>query len=150
MNYWQLTLRDGEQVKVKPENVPLIKQKMDSGGNIHTATRSIPVDQIRGFAETDEQYVDSKQLESGDLLEGAAQAFHEPMIEGDSIMVKWVKKSVPMSLWTKHYSNVPAYKRIADDGNRVMVAFRLPVHQISSLVQECTPEDLKSTSSQLE
>lgn len=145
MNYWLITLRgiDGEQVRVKPENVKMVKDKMNAGGVIHTPTKSIPVDQIKSFEETDQPYInETKQIEAGKLMEDAARAFNEPVIENDAVMVKWVKKSVPTRMWHKHYSHIPTYRIISDDGNHALVAFRQPIHLMNGELQECTEDEI--------
>lgn len=136
-NYWILKLRSGDEIKVKPSSVQHIKQYMTDGGIIHTASKSIPVNQIIDFSESDQPFRDQK------LLEGAAQAFNEPLFNGDSITIAWVKKQVPNRKWHSYYSNQPSYKLLNDDGTHTTIAFRLPVHLMTENVSECDDYDLK-------
>ena len=145
-NYWKLLFWDGEWMKVKPQSVPTIKRSMQAGSDfIHTAGRSIAVKNIKDFQETDEPYVDpAALLGAGDVTEEAARAFNEPMLEGEAVVARAVKKVVPRRMWDKHYSNIPAYKMLAEDNGQVVVGMWLPVHAIDySRVQDCSPEDMR-------
>lgn len=146
MNYWLLKLKGIEidEIRVKPENVEMVKSSWESGRIIHTPTRSIPASQIKDFVETDIPYIDeTKQIEAGKLMEDAAKAFNEPMMNSDgSVIVKWVKKSVPSRMWQKYYAAISGYRLLSDDGSYTIVAFRQPVHQINDELQECTEDDI--------
>lgn len=142
-NYWLLKLKGGDEIRIKPSLITAVKTYMDSGGIIHTATRSIPVDQITSFEETDIPYIEHKQVGSG-LLEDAARAFKQPLyIDDNTIQVKWVKKQVTTRKWNNHYSHIPAYKLIDDDGSHALIRFRLPIHQINNSVTECSPDEIQ-------
>lgn len=141
MNYWQLTLRGGDVISVKPDMVDTVRRKMDAGELIHTVTRSIPINEIKSFEETDTPFVDERRA----MIEGAAQAFREPLVdETGAIEIKWVKKNIPMKTYMRHYSSIPSYRKLADDGNHIIVAFKLATHDIDySLVTDCTDEEIK-------
>lgn len=135
-HYWTMVLWDGEQIKVKPQNAEAIQAKIESGeGAISTNTRTILIKNIKDFRESDEVYTDQK------LLEGAMQAFNEPIMftrkneafgyEEQVIECKWVAKSVTQREWANYYSANPVYRKIKED-DRVEVAFRVPTHQINS------------------
>lgn len=138
MNYWKLLMWDGEEVKVKPENVEFIQAKLDQGeGFIKTPNRSIAVKNIKDFIESDEIYTDQK------LLESSAQAFGEAIYNDDgSIIFRWVKKSVPKRQYYKYYAPTPGYRRLSEEENYVTVMWKQPVHLIDlQNMSELTPED---------
>lgn len=139
--YWRLTYgdyKDPKEVLIPPASVDQVKRKMDNGEPIHITGGSIPANQIRDFEITD------KLFTTQHLLEGAAQAFHEPIItENGDIAVKWVKKSMPQRLYAKLYNAIPAYRVLSNDGGLVTVAFRVGTHDINfNTVTECTPEEI--------
>lgn len=138
-NYWFLILKDGEQIRVKPDNVERVKTSMADGSVIDTPTRMIPINEIRSFFESDVVYTGDQKL-----LEDVARAFNTPMSTDNGIQVEWVKKKVPTRKWNSHYSSIPAYRHLAEDSSYVTMAFRLPTHQIDyALVEACTVDELK-------
>ena len=139
--YWELIQHDGTRLELPPSAVESVKRHMDSGRPIHTArSGSIPVNQIKAFRPTDRPFVDNSRL-----LDASAQAFHEPVItEEDSVVTRWVKKHVTQSKWETHYSKIPAYQKLRDDGGMVVAAFRLPVHEINiNNVSYCDELEIK-------
>ncbi len=141
--YWELAQRDGTLLDIPPNLVPEIKKRMDSGQVIHTNSMSIPISEVKYFRQTEKPY------STVPLIEAAARAFREPMYAQDgSIKVKWVKKEVPGRVFAKRYSQIPAYRKLDEEGGMVMVAFKLPIHQIDhSLLQECTTEEVRELTS---
>lgn len=146
--YWHIELYSGEIIKVKPDpakikHIQNLISKQE--GAITTPTRSIIVKDIKDFRVSDEMYTDQK------LLEGASQAFKEPILTetpGPNGMVyvgvkaRYVKKSVPRRKWESYYSKMSSYRLLSENDNYVMMAFVLPVHSIDhTKVQELTPEE---------
>lgn len=145
MNYWQLTLRDGDKLLVKPDLVAEVRRRLETRELLHTPTRTIPHNEVKDFSETDKPYIDKKrQLQEG-LVEDAARAFNEPLLMKEVVIAKWVKKLVTKQSWDKHYRAIPAYRMLQDDGSRVWVAFKCPIHQINrQTVYEMTPDEIKA------
>jgi hypothetical protein len=137
--YWELIDREGNRLEIPPEAVEIVKKRWNNGDPVHTSEGSMSAKDIRYFRPT------SKRYGAQPLLEAAAQAFGEPVINEDgSTAVKWVKKDVPHREFARYYSNIPAYRKIASDGSMVTVAFRLPVHEINpELVEYCNQDDLQ-------
>jgi hypothetical protein len=72
----------------------------------------------------------SKAFGHQPLLEAAAQAFDEPLINDDGSMIcRWVKKQVTNREYNKHYAAVPAYRKLTEQNGLVTVAFFLPIHE---------------------
>lgn len=141
---WELIQRDGTVLEIPPEAVATVKRRWEAGLPIHTRySGSIPPNQIAAFRPTDK--IPSSQR----LIEGAAQAFGEPVEatyeNGEKyIVARWCKKRVTQQKWEKYYAP-SGYKRLAEENGMVTVAFRVPVHQINSdLVQECTEDEIKT------
>lgn len=146
-NYWQITLWDKQTIRVKPDNVGFIKDKLERGeGHIITPTRTIAVKDIKSFDETD---VPEPVAEIGSgptdlsLLEQAAQAFKEPLISSEGAVVKAVKKFVPQRKWDSYYSHIPAYKKLDEQEGRVLMGFYVAVEHINPYTTEpCSPEEI--------
>lgn len=141
--YWELTygdFRDTKRILLPPAVVPVVQRKWDAGETVHLKGRaSIPANQIRSLEKTDQPF----GLQG--LLEGAAQAFHEPLVtEAGDMKAQWVKKVVTADRYHRYYSQLPAYRRLPSDGEMVTVAFRLPTHQVNSaIVTACTPDEIR-------
>lgn len=139
-HYWELTLRDGTKVQIPPEGVEVVQRRWDQGRPISTRRQVIPPNQIVSFEQTSRVKTDVP------LIEAAAQAFKEPMeeeVNGEIVIqARWVKKQVTQREWEKFYS-ASGYKRLPDEGGMVVVAFRLPTHQIDSKVSYCSDSDIK-------
>lgn len=138
--YWHLETWDKEIIKVKPDpkTVKYIQELMNKGeGSIMTPTRSIAVKSIKDFRLSDEPYTDQK------LLEEASQAFNEPVLnQSGNVESRFVKKSVPRRRWDNHYRFISAYRLLSQNEASIMIAFRLPVHQIDhARVQELSQSD---------
>lgn len=91
---------------------------------INTKTRVIPYAEIKDFRLSNIPYNPQP------LLEDVARAFDEPIITEDGIASRWVVKVVTQAQWSKHYSHVPAYRFLKEDGSMVVMGFRKPVHEI--------------------
>lgn len=136
--YWELVQFDGTRIEVPPAAVEVIKRRWDAGQPIHTARQgSIPHNQIKHFRPTD------KVFTAQPLLEAAAQAFNEPVVESEAIMCRWVKKRVTQQNWGRYYSHHP-YKKLGEEGGMVLVGFRLPIHQINAVnTPYCTDDEVR-------
>lgn len=145
MNYWHLELWDKEIIKIAPkgDNVINIQNELKKPqGTIVMPDRVINIKNIKEFRLSDEHYTDQKLLEETSLV------FNDPQLNKDgSVKSRYVKKGVPRRKWDTFYRYNSAYKMLGEDGNYVMIAFIVPVHQIDhSKVQELTPNDLMSLS----
>lgn len=136
--YWELVLRDDTTVEITPQAVPIVQKRMSNKDAINLKTRSIPYSEIKEFRQTDKPY-------GQPLIEAAAQAFKEPIFNEDgSMVVNWVKKSVNQKSYAKQYAGIPAYRKLSEDGGRVMVAFRVAVQDIDiSKVSPCTEQEIE-------
>ena len=137
--YWDLTLRDGTVVEIPPAGVDVVKRRMASGQTINTKTMSIPPNEIKSFRQTERIHTEQP------LLEAAAAAFDSPVYNEDGdIKVRWVKKSVPADRYNRFYSASPGYRKLGNDNGMVVVAFRLPVHQIDiNKVSYCSDDEIR-------
>jgi hypothetical protein len=138
MYWWELITKDGERYEIPPDAVEVVQRRMGNKEVINLSTASIPFSEIKHFRVT------AKPFGQQPLLEAAAQAFNEPMLNPDgSMIVRWVKCSVPRRLYDKHYAHIPSYRKLGDDGTAVVIAFRLPIHSIDvNKVTECTENEL--------
>lgn len=134
--YWEIVLFDDTRVQIPPKVVDVVKRRMNSGEPINTNNEVIPVNQIKAFRITDKPFVTQP------LLDGIAQAFDEPQLTEDGIISRWVKKAVPRNKYEKYYAP-HTYRKIGEDNGMVVVAFRLPVHEINPQLQQyCTQEEI--------
>lgn len=135
--YWRLTLRDGREVDIPPKYVDIVKRKMDDREPIHTTSGSIPFSSIDSFDRTSRRFTDTA------LLEGAAQAFKEPLFtESGGVAARWVKKVVSQHEYDRKYSKSPQYRRLQDNDGMVVIAFVIPTHLFNkSLMEYCTEEE---------
>lgn len=138
--YWKLTLHDGSEIDIPPSGVDVVNRKIANREVINTRAMTIPYSLVKSFKQTDKRYV------SQDLLEGAAQAFNDPVYndEGD-MMARWVKRTVPMDRWNSYYSKHTAYKKLREEMGMITVAFVLPVHTINpQQVDYCTTDEINT------
>jgi hypothetical protein len=145
--YWLFVTKDGVQKKVPPAMVPTVQKKMAKKEPVQFRDMTVPFSEIQSFRATSEPYATQKQLE-----ESAHQVFNEPMeAQVDSgygytetvIKARFVKKQVTNDVWHRHYSKIPAYMRLGDDGIMTTMAFMLPIHQIDGKeVQYCTKDEI--------
>jgi hypothetical protein len=148
--YWILSygMRDDlEHIYIPPNAVDEVKRKWDAGEPIHTTRGSVPARDIRSFEPSDKPYGDQK------LLQAAAKAFNEPVVNTvedrgityESVEAEWVKQVVTQRKWDKYYSGIPSYHKLADEGAYVVMAFRLPVHQVDERrTPKCSEQEVKS------
>lgn len=136
--YWEIIQHDGTRTEIPPESVEVVKRRWNNHEPIHTTDESIPASQIKTFRKT------AKPFNAQPLLDAAAQAFDEPVLNPNgSIVYKWVKKPVAQNEYAKHFSHLPAYRKLANDSGLVVVAFKLPVHAIDvNKVENCTDEEV--------
>jgi hypothetical protein len=139
--YWQLSFGDFKNpstLMIPPSEVTKVKERWDKKLPIHTSAGSIPASNIRGFEMSNKVFRDQK------LLEDAVRAFREPEYNADdSLIVDWVKITVPLPIYQKRYQTIPAYWMLGNDGSQVTVAFRLPTYLIDVSRQEyCTAEEI--------
>jgi hypothetical protein len=138
--YWKLEFKDGNSILVKPDNATEIKRQLKEEKMVRTADWYRTINDVKSFERTS-QPVKAEVLYIGesDLLEQAARAFHEPILENESIMVKWVSKPVTKPEWSRYYSKIPSYRLLSDD----VVAYRLPVDLIDpDKHTELTPTEI--------
>jgi hypothetical protein len=123
--YWDLTLRDGTVISVKPSSVSTINTRIANGLDIATPTRTIIRGEVQSFKMTD------RPFNTQPLLESAAQAFNEAVFSDDGgVVFRWVKRGVPHDQWARNYSHIPAYRMVNNDGSMVEMAYKLPAHQV--------------------
>lgn len=145
-NYWELTLWDKQTVRVKPDNVGFVKDKLAKGeGHIITSTRTIAVKDIKAFEETEVPETVAQLPTGSSILEQAAQAFKEPVITDDgAVATRAVKKLVPQKKWDTFYAYNQNYRKLSEEDGKVLVGFYLPVEQINPYtVEPCTPEEIE-------
>lgn len=137
--YWEIITREGDKITIPPSGVEIVKRRWDAGQPIHTTHRTISAGQIKSFEKTS-RLTRPNQL----LLEGASQAFNEPLINEDgSIQAKWVKRRITPQEWEKYYAP-SGYRRLADDEGMVVIAFKLAIHDIDSeRVDYCSPQEIR-------
>lgn len=125
--YWHIELYSGEIIKVKPDVAPSVQNMIKKqAGSITTPTRSIIIKDIKDFRLSDEIYTTQKLL-----ADESAAAFNEPVYTKENgIKACWVKKSVPRRKWDNHYRFIPAYNMLSESEAFIVVAFKLPVHQV--------------------
>lgn len=135
--YWELEQFDGTVTTIPPNAVERVKTWLANNQPIQLKSAVIPANQVKGFRAT------SRTFSSQPLLDAAAQAFREPVLNEDgSVICQWVKRSVTQREWSSNYSKIPGYKKLGDDGTHVLMAIFLPVEAIDTYkVQYCTDEE---------
>lgn len=123
---------------IPPDKVQVVKKRWDNGDPIHLTTGSIPADRIKSFR------ISGTPFTATPLLEAAAQAFNEPILNEDgSIVCRWVKRNIPSDKWNRHFSSIPAYKRLGDSGGMVVMAYKLPIHEVDvHTTSYCTDDEV--------
>jgi hypothetical protein len=138
--YWELEIYDGkstEVIQVRPESAALIQSKIGRQEDINTSSRTVMYRNIKDFRISDKPYIEQK------LLEDVAVAFNEPVFSDGSIVSRWVKKSVPARKYEAYYRFNPAYRKLREEDNHIVIAFRLPIHQINrQILQELTVSEV--------
>lgn len=136
--YWELITKDDSVYEIPPQAVDVVKKRMNNHDPINLSSATIPFSEIKAFRASEKPFTTTP------LLEAASQAFNEPMLNDDgSIVGKWVKKTVPNRLYTKHHAHVPSYKFLNNDGGMTEIAFFLPVHEINHTLTECTESEVR-------
>ena len=136
MRKWQLELRDKTIIEIPPHLVASVRKRMTAKEPLNLKSRVVPFSQIEKFYETEEE--DTR------LLAEASQAFDEPVITEDGAMTyMWVKKTVPSERWNTHYLKIPAYRLLEQLGGSTVMAFRLPMHQLTNNVTPCTEYEVE-------
>jgi hypothetical protein len=142
--YWLLTLKDGEQIKVKPDAVEAIKQRYAKKEPLVTGQRVIPFSEMKDFGITSEIYNPRALNSPNKLEEDAARAFNEPMLNPDgSVICRWVKKDVPRNKWDNYYSKMTSYELVSQDDSWITMASFTPVHSINEQEwNDCTEDEV--------
>lgn len=137
--YWELVLKDGTRYEIPPEKVEVVNKRMGNRDPIMLSSATIPYADIDKFRQT------SKPYGQQPLLEAVAQVFNDPVYgEDGEVRSRWVKKTVTQRDYNKHYGSVPAYRRLEDRSNMIVVAFTLPIHEIDmQKVDYCTDEEVQ-------
>jgi hypothetical protein len=141
--YWDLYLKDGRVIPIPPLGVEVVRRKLDGREVINTSNGSIPFSEVKTFEKSSRKKIDVK------MIEEVAAAFGEPVYtrleDGtEAIKSKWVKKLVPTLEYAKSYQKHLSYKRLAEEGGMVWIAFVLPVHLIDHNKHvELTPIEVK-------
>ena len=140
MYWWELELKDGSVIPVKPDRVAWLRSKRTNKEIIQTKTRDVNPFDIVDFRMTSRPYQDNK------LIAAAAQAFNEPVItDNGAIRSTWVKRQVTHREYTKHYSGISAYHRLYETDGLITVAFCLPWHAVDpAKVDYCTEDEIKT------
>lgn len=140
-HYWYLALWSGEKIRVKPETVAKVRQRLSQQTPIITRDRVIAIKDIKSFDESKEWYndIDTTSPESE-----AARAFDEPIIKPNGhVKVTAVKRLITRHDWDKIYGKQPSYKLLYLGEKEVWIAYWLPPNQIDyNQVEECTPEEI--------
>lgn len=142
--YWEIVLKDGTIYLIPPNAVDKVKTWMADKAPILLKSAAIPYSEIKIFRPT------SKMYSNQPLLEEAAGAFKSPMYTADgSIQAAWVKKSVSQREYASYYSKMFSYHKLSDDGQYVVIAFSLPVHDIDlNRVERCSDEEAEMLNKQ--
>lgn len=140
--YWELKYgdyKDLRSVMIPPASVVTVKKRWDSQEPIHLSSGSIPANQIRSFEITD------RPFNPVPMIEEVSQVFKEPMYNDDGeVRARWVKQIVTKNKWDKHYSSIPSYKLLDDNGNMATIAFVKAIHDINPAVTPyCTGDEVK-------
>lgn len=134
--YYELLLKDGESLMVKPQHVAQVQQDIDSGKDFTGGDRKIARSRIADFRPTDKKYVEeSKLLEAGEW----ANPFAEESERGIKVIA--VKKYVPIRKLDSYQKS--GYTRLDTSDGYASVGFWLPSHQINGNVEVCTPEETR-------
>lgn len=132
--YWEIVERDGAVTKIPPQHREIVQKRWDEGQPIVTLTHTIPSHQIVKFRMTSERYGEQP------LLDAAARAFNEPIINNGGVRSKWVKKIVSQQ---SELLKIPSYRVIGRENGMVVIAFKMPVHLIDlQKVEECNVSDI--------
>lgn len=135
-NYWILAIKDdfgGHRIKIAPDKVQHLNTLMDNNQPIKTPVGTYMRHQILSFNPYQPPPIQPS------LAEAAAIAFGDPLItEAGEVLCAWVKEPVSAGSWNKYYSHFAAYQKIGAQGDKVMIAYRLPVHMCGPGVEKCS------------
>lgn len=132
--YWALVQWDGTEIRIPPAYVATVQKRWTEGKPIHTSKGSVNAKAIKEFKPTDIVYGQK-------LVEGAAQAFKQPLYTENGVQARWVKVDMDDRSFRK-VQDIPGYHVLERQGEAVLVAFRLPVHLIAPKHTECTEEEV--------
>lgn len=137
MHKWKLVLQDGTDIEIPPHSVEAVRKRIVAKEPINLRSRIVPYSQVKSFHETEEDDVQ--------LLAEAASAFDEPEATDDgSLIYTWAKKTIPTDRWNSHYQKIPSYHRVEQLGGNSVIAFKLPLHQVSrQKLNICTDEEVR-------
>jgi hypothetical protein len=136
--FWELVQRDGTTTRIPPGAVDVVKKRLQANQPINTRTAVIPANEVKSFKQSNVPFGQQP------LLDAVAHTFNEP-VDGDDggIVFRWVKKQITHDKWNRHYSNIPSYKFMFDDGNEVTMGYKLPIHLIDErMVTYCNDDDI--------
>lgn len=137
-NLWLLSLHDGTELKIPPQQVETVQKAIADKKSIPTRVRMILPAEVKSFKMTAERYSPDPRP----LLEAVAQAFNEPQYNEDgTVIVRWVKKDVPTEQYNRYYAPI-GYRRLSESSGMTTIAFRLPVHMINVQKHDyCTADE---------
>lgn len=133
--YWELIEKDGTRHDIAPDDVPKINKLMGNHDPVPLKAGTIPFSEIKHFRASNKSYGQQP------LLEAVAQAFREPIYQEakekgviyHSVACQWVKKPITAREYDSHYSKIPAYRNLGTDNGMVMVAFKVPIHEVDTV-----------------
>jgi hypothetical protein len=139
-SHWVLPLKDGTDINIPDTKITDINKKLANREPITTADRTILWQDIAGGPRRYEPTpIDA------DLQEQVAIAFNDPALnEYEEVKCIWVKEIVSATRWNKYYASFPNYYKLGNHYDNVQMAYRLPVHMLSTDVEKCTPDEAAS------
>lgn len=144
-NQWILPLKDGSHVFIPEDKIQDINKKLESRQPIKAADRTILFQDIESGPK---RYIEPEA--DPDLAQAAAIAFNEPMLDDDgNVKCVWVKQSVSTDRWNKYYSNFSNYYKLGKKYEKVVIAYRLPVHMWTTDVEKCIPTEITDLENRL-
>jgi len=143
LTWWLLTFKNGETLKIKPEFAPEIKRQMRESVHLITKDWTKKVTDIASFEKTSEPITETPKISSG-LVEDVARVFNTPIIEDEAVTYAWVKRDVTKREWLSHFSKIPSYKLLQDQGSHVTMGYKLAVHLINDRVTSMSEQEIAS------
>lgn len=145
-DYWVLPLKDGTELKIPAAKVKDINIRLDNKQPIKAENRTVLWQDI---ASGPRKY--TPLIVNSGLAEQAAVVFNEPMLSDDNeVRCVWVKEEATTDRWNKYYANFAGYHKLSSGGDRITIAYRLPIHSVDSTTLKCTPDESKFLQSKLE
>lgn len=139
-NYYEILLKDGETILVKPEHVAVIQSDLDSGKDFIGGDRKISRYRIVDFRPTDKRYIEESTLiESGEPVENTG--VFGPVITDRGVKSVAVKKPIPARKVEEYVKR--GYKTLETREGYNMMGFWLPLHLVTENVTRCTPAETK-------